>query len=225
MPERFYDPDFAARLVRVLNLKGGSAPDLVNTEIQVVLDVSSLLGKATELPGSGLSEAGLTTGAAGILYSGRYSAFAGIAVGQIMVIQVLNPVGSNRRVAVMQIGTEWTTPWITFRRYNTAHGTVQTLGGLVRRGVPSRAPLAEIRRGVLPAAGVPPAGASDTLAMHPAGITGAALNPAVVSAVYLEPGEGLIWYPTNSAPSAETQPVPLDQNGLSGVITLVEFPI
>ncbi len=226
MPEQFFDPDFSARIVRLLNLKGGSAPDLVNTEIQVVLDLSTLLARATDMGSGILAEAGLLTGNAGILYRGRFPMTVGLAVGQVMVAQVFNPVGSERRVIVWEVTSEFATPWLTFRRYDTAHGVVHPTSTLTRVGRPSRAPLAQVRRGVIATAGVPPAGAGDIMTVHPGGIHPNTLAQAGRGAVFLEPGEGLIWYPTNSVPGGvETPPTPLDNTQISQVVMLIEFPI
>lgn len=221
MAERFFDPDFASRIVRLLNLKGGSAPDLVGTEIQITLDLSTLLAKAPDLLPSGIFDEVTLTAKAGIAYRGYFSAQS-FAVGSIVVLQVLNPAGSGRIVVVRQHTNMDGAIGHCHRFYNTPLTTLHASSPALPSRPGSRASTTEIRRQLIVSAGVPPAGASNAWMYY----TGSSLNPTdrLLNIPYvLGPGQGMISYPCVDMGTTEGQPIARDNIGQSSVITLYEF--
>ncbi len=225
MAERFFDPDFASRIVRLLNLKGGSAPDLVNTEIQITLDLSSLLAKAPDLladsvlgsPGQSQS----VTGKAGVMYRGYFPLFTGAVVGSILLGQVFNPVGSGRVCHVTQhldwsgtIGTLW-------RFYNTALTTLHANNPAINCRPGGPASLIEVRRQLIATAGVPPAGAGGI--WHYMVTGGSGLEALAAVGYTLRPGQGMIWYPANDMGGSEATPTPRDNVGTKHTLTWIEY--
>ncbi len=225
MPERFYDPDFASRIVRLLNLKGGSAPDLVNTEIQITLDLSSLLAKAPDLLSDSVlgapGPASVVLSKAGVLYTGYFPIFTGAAVGQILVGQVFNPAGSGRVVHGVQHIAWDGTLGVLWRFYHTALSTLHANSPAINAlpgGVTSSA---QIRRQLIATAGVPPAGAGGI--WHYDVNSSDGRDRLTTQAFTLRPGQGIIWYPANDMGGSEATPTPRENIGTKQVITLIEY--
>ena len=157
MPERFYDPEFTARVVRLLGLRGGRAPSEVADEIVPVLDLSQLFSRAPEELPTELLPALHARVVAGQVFSRHYGPNIAVVAGNVHVSQIFNPLGSNRLVLifnVMQMGGV-VSAILTGRFNSTALTTLSARPGInsLRSGP---ALLHEFRFQSFPTAGFPP---------------------------------------------------------------------
>lgn len=207
MPERFYDAEFTARVVRLLQLKGGRAPSEVSDEIVPVLDLSSLFTRAaSELPG-GLFNERDAAAALGRTYSRYYGPNIAAVAGSVHVSQFLNPIGSGRRVAILEVAHFGVANALIHVRFSTAAFVAATLSARTPLNVkPSGdAAVLQFRFESRLQAGFPPAGISPVVTLS---ITTASNNVIRSGIVVLEPGEGLIIHSGETPSVADADPLP-----------------
>ena len=204
MPERFYDPEFTQRVIRLLQLKGGRAPSEVADEIVPVLDLSSLFSRAdAELPDS-LFPGRDARGVQGQQYSRFYGPTTGAIAGSVVIAQFFNPVGSGRLMVITNVHhTGVSTRTISGRTYDTPLTTLSARGPIPTKPG-SRASLLQFRFQTFTFAAVP-AAMSGILTQT---AVGTHINVLVGQVAALEPGRGFCVHPTVPSPAPDTDPLP-----------------
>lgn len=223
MPERFFDPEFIQRVVRILQLKGGRAPAEVADEIVPVLDLTPLLLRApVDLPGDLLPEfPSLST--LGLLFAVHAPHFPAPAAGTVKVAQVFNPVGSGRRVVIA--GLMWWSSSIRAGRFhNTALANQIDVAFIPpKRTIQGGVSLTEIREEDFLIANVP--ATTEISHYDERGTSNDLIQATTPSApVTLDPGQGFQYYPTFQS-LTDAGPTPRDAVGYSVNICLIELPL
>ncbi len=194
MPEEFFDSSFAARMVRLLQLKRGRGPSFLSDEIVPVLDLTALLSNPEPTgPTGALTGSAVGLALAEVCFSRHCRSTPLPGVGFVIVLQVFNPVDSGRLVVIPTSGFVAENAGATsysLRRHNTELTTVPAYHPLV--GLAGRASVVRIREQVFALAAFPPAGAGSPLVYHLAGRVGI----PIVLPILLRPGEGVIYYPS-----------------------------
>lgn len=223
MPERFYDPEFVQRVVRLLQLKGGRAPSEVADEIVPVLDLSQLFSRAAEeLPGE-LFPPLHGRVFAGQAFSRYYGPNIAAVAGSVHVSQLFNPVGSNRLLLVINIMHTGGVgnAQLSGRFLSQALATLSARTGInSRRG--AAAPVHQFRFEVFTNAAFLALPGLSGVMFHTVSTTSFPLIPAGMAAV-VPPGEGFLVHASDGG-GADADPAPT-----AGVVAFIgqtiEVPI
>lgn len=227
MPEEFFDSQFAARMVRLMQLKRGRGPAFLSDEIIPVIDLSSLLSNMVDPAGDSiLAGQGTRALIGGVTYSRYVGPSATVPAGNVNAAQILNPVASGRRVIVMEIH-QFTATTAPFRgsRHNTALTNLGALSPLIALKSNSPVSVVQIRwQNFANAAAVQAAITAPMTHYHGGGAFASLINVGIQRPVLLEEGEGFAIYPVSATGGAfDAEPAPLVNVTVGVVVSTFEF--
>ncbi len=227
MPQEFFDSSFAARMVRLLQLKRGRGPSFLSDEIVPVLDLSPLLTNSVDPAGSAiLAVATAHALLGGVTYSRYVGPSASVPAGNVNAAQILNPAGSGRRVVVAEIH-QFTAATVPLRgsRHDTALTNLGALSPLIALKRDAPASIVQIRwQNFASAAAVQAAITSPMTHYHGGGAFASLINVGIQRPVLLEPGEGFAFYPVAGTGGAfDAEPAPAINVTVGVVVSTFEF--